>query len=359
VKVTIKDIAEKLNIDMSSVSYALSGKGTIKPETRELVRKTAEEMGYVANGIARKVSTGKSNLIGIVMPNVLFAYGEYVQHGFRMLSDAGMETSVSLTEFTMERESMAVKYLLENRASGLIIKSLFGRWEEIPAGHPLRLAAKNKLPVVSFGYPISGSPFGCVHIDMLAIGRMLGRRFVETGRRKVKLLIPHPPPFYRNVKELLKGLEEAGVGNYEVSTAHFDPEKNVDGKMSKPMSQYDIQLNEFLTEAGLKSGGAMMRKLISEKEIPDAIVCLSENNLMGVYNEAVRNGIDIPGRMALASPERSLILSLSPVPITSAAVSMKSAAEASVAMLLELMKEKDSASRTVSLEPELFIGAST
>ncbi|HBC88904.1 MAG TPA: hypothetical protein DCZ94_18330 [Lentisphaeria bacterium] len=357
-KVTIKDIADKLDIDMSSVSYALSGKGTIKPETRELVRKTAEEMGYVANGIARKVSTGKSNLVGIVMPNVLFAYGEYVQHGFRMLSDAGMETSVSLTEFTMEREEMAVKYLLENRASGLIIKSLFSRWADIPEGHPLRLAAKNKLPVVSFGYPISGSPFGCVHIDMFGIGKILGRRFADTGRKNVKLLIPHPPPFYRNVKELLKGLEEAGSGNYEVSTAHFKPDKSVDEKTSYPFSQYDIQLNEFLSEAGLKAGGAMMRKLLSENEIPDAIVCLSENNLMGVYNEAARNGIEIPGRMALASPERSLILSLAPIPITSASVSMKSAAEASVSMLLDLMKGKDGAPQTVSLEPEFYSGAS-
>ena len=250
-KVTIKDIAEKLNIDMSSVSYALSGKGTIKPETRELVRRTAEEMGYVPNGIARKVSTGKSNLVGIVMPNVLFGYGEYVQHGFRMLSDAGMETSVSLTEFTMEREEMAVKYLLENRGAGMIIKSLYGRWDEIPAGHPLRLAAKNRLPVVSFGYPITGSPFGCVHIDMFAIGRMLGKRFVETGRRKVKLLIPHPPPFYRNVKELIKGLEDAGAGHYEVGTVNFEAEDAGEGRI---LSHYDIQLNEFLSEAGLRAG---------------------------------------------------------------------------------------------------------
>ena len=102
----------------------------------------------------------------------------------------------------------------------------------------------------------------------------------------------------------------------------------------------------------------MMRKILSSKDLPDAIVCLSENNLMGVYNEAVRSGIEIPGRLALASPERSLVLSMAPIPITSASVSMKSAAEASVSMLLELMKGKDCARGTVSLGPELFIGAS-
>ncbi len=222
-KVTIKDIAEKLNIDMSSVSYALSGKGTIKPETRDLVRRTAEEMGYVPNGIARKVSTGKSNLVGIVMPNVLFGYGEFVQHGFRMLSDAGMETNFSLTEFDDSLEGMALKYLLENRAAGIIIKSVYGKWESVPSGHPLRLAAANNVPVVSFGYPITGSPFSCVHMDMFAIGRILGGRLAETGRRKAQLLIPHPPPFYRNVDELMKGLEEGAKGRIEVSRYGLRP----------------------------------------------------------------------------------------------------------------------------------------
>ncbi len=357
-KVTIKDIAEKLNIDMSSVSYALSGKGTIKPETRELVRKTAQEMGYIPNGIARKVSTGKSNLVGIVMPNVLFGYGEYVQHAFRMLSEAGMETNFSLTEFDNKLEEKALKYLLENRASGIIIKSVYGRWENIPEGNPLRLAAANGVPVVSFGYPISGSPFSCVHMDMLAIGKMLGRRLAETDRKKVKLLIPHPPPFYRNVDELVKGLEDGGKGKFDVTKVWIESDDMHEKMSFRTNKQYDIMLNEFLTEAGLNAGHILMKKVLSQDEIPDALVCLSENNLMGVYNEAVRNKIDIPGKMAIVSPERSLMLSFAPIPITSAYVPMKSAVEATVSLIMELMDGKGVAPKTISLKPEFYPGAS-
>ncbi len=117
-------------------------------------------------------------------------------------------------------------------------------------------------------------------------------------------------------------------------------------------------LNEFLTEAGLKTGQILMRKVLSMDKGTDALVCLSENNLMGVYGEALRNNIDIPGKMALVSPERSLMLSFAPIPITSAYVPLKSAAESSVSLLMDLMKGRLEGPRTISLKPEFYPGAS-
>lgn len=357
-KVTIKDIATRLNLDISSVSYALSGKGSMKAETRELVRKTAEDMGYIPNGLAKKVSTGKSNIAGIVMPNILFGYGEFVQHTSRILLDAGLETNISITEFSEERERAAVRYLLESRSSGFIIKSKYTDWRTIPPNHPFRVVAKNNLPVISYGYSIQGSPFSCVNINMIQSGRTLGELLKQKGARTIKLLVPHPPPFFRNVTELMKGLEETGFDPANLSLAWVDTDSMLED-MPVKASQYEFQLNELLTQAGIRAGEFMMKNIIKSRDLPDAVICMSENNVMGVWNEAAKNNLDIPGSMALACVERSLLLAYSPVPVTSCSVPIKTCAEATTGLFLEMLEQHQHQPQTVDLEPLLYIGETT
>jgi len=355
-KTKIKDIAVKLGIDLSTVSYALSGKGTIKPETRDLIRRTAAEMGYVANASARKISTGESNQVGVVMPNALFGYGEFVQHCFRMLSDTGIETSIALTEFSERREEAVLRQLLENGVSGLIVKSRYESLELAPQGHPLRLAAMNKLPVLSFGTPMLDSPFCAVDLNFHGSGVKLGKLFRKTGRKSVKLLVPHPPPFFKNVTDLLEGLEEGGAGKLEISALGLDDESlpSRDAESLNPV--YEAQMQGFLAEAGTGFGRKLFAKLAKEEKLPDAAVCLNERAAVGFLDEARKAGVEIPREMALACAERSLFLSMAPVHIASAAPSFKTAAESSVSLLLDMISGKAKGGRNIELEPELEEG---
>jgi len=355
-KTKIKDIAAKLDIDLSTVSYALSGKGTIKPETRELIKRTAAEMGYVANASARKVSTGESNQAGIVMPNVLFGYGEFVQHCFRTLSDTGIETSIALTEFSERREEAVLRQLLESGVSGLIVKSRYESLELTPQGHPLRLAAMNKLPLVSFGTPMLDSPFSAVDINFRGSGLILGTLLRKTGRKTLKLLVPHPPPFFKNVKELLKGLEEGGAGKLEISTLGLDEERHPERESENLNLVYESQMQGFLSEAGTGFGRRLFAKLAKAGKLPDAAVCLNERAAVGFLDEARKAGVEIPGEMALACAEKSLFLSMAPLRIASVAASFKEAAESSVSLLLDMISGKAKGKRDIALEPELDEG---
>ena len=81
-RITLRDIARELDMNESTVSYALAGKGSIGEKTRQLVRETAERMGYVPNQAARQISMGKSAMIAIVVPNVLAEYNSLVKEWF-------------------------------------------------------------------------------------------------------------------------------------------------------------------------------------------------------------------------------------------------------------------------------------
>ncbi len=68
-KVTMRDVAEKLNMSLATVSYALnfSDKEKIKHETRIKILETAKDMGYVRSKTSKSIASRKSFLVGIVL----------------------------------------------------------------------------------------------------------------------------------------------------------------------------------------------------------------------------------------------------------------------------------------------------
>ncbi|WP_299217991.1 LacI family DNA-binding transcriptional regulator [uncultured Aquimarina sp.] len=67
-RVKLEDIARKLNVSIATVSRALDENPRVKPSTREKVFNTAKLMGYMPNQIAKSLSSGKTNIIGVLIP---------------------------------------------------------------------------------------------------------------------------------------------------------------------------------------------------------------------------------------------------------------------------------------------------
>src|SRR4030067_356069 len=65
---TIRDVARKLNISVTTVSRALDGYADVAGETRRLIIQTAQEMGYVPNQAARQLRRKRSDTIGYILP---------------------------------------------------------------------------------------------------------------------------------------------------------------------------------------------------------------------------------------------------------------------------------------------------
>jgi len=76
-KATLKSIAQHLNISVTTVSRALSGYNDVNAQTRQQIQKAADLLGYVPNLAARRLVTGKSDAIGILLP---VSYGDMRDH---------------------------------------------------------------------------------------------------------------------------------------------------------------------------------------------------------------------------------------------------------------------------------------
>ncbi|MEL7658546.1 MAG: LacI family DNA-binding transcriptional regulator, partial [Bacillota bacterium] len=63
--ITIKDVAKRAGVSITSASYALNEKGTIGEKTRNRVLEAAEELNYHPNAFARNLKKGKTHTIGV------------------------------------------------------------------------------------------------------------------------------------------------------------------------------------------------------------------------------------------------------------------------------------------------------
>src|SRR3990170_272614 len=66
--ITIRDVARRLNLSTTTVSRALDGYDDVAEETRQLIIKTAQEMGYAPNQAARQLRRRRSDSIGYILP---------------------------------------------------------------------------------------------------------------------------------------------------------------------------------------------------------------------------------------------------------------------------------------------------
>jgi len=73
-QVTIKDIAERLKISVSTVSRALRGSADISDETRRMVLSLAEELQYSPNPIALSLRDKKTKVIGVIVQEIANNY---------------------------------------------------------------------------------------------------------------------------------------------------------------------------------------------------------------------------------------------------------------------------------------------
>lgn len=120
--VTIKDIAKKLGISKSSVSRAFNDKYDIKKETKDLILKTAEEMGYIPNPIAKKLSQKRSFNVGVVVPEFINEYHAEIIVGIqRVLNPLGYQVLTMQSDNDADVELINVKTLIQNMVDGLII----------------------------------------------------------------------------------------------------------------------------------------------------------------------------------------------------------------------------------------------
>lgn len=121
-KITIVDVAEKAGVSLGTVSRVINNDAHVAPETRERVSAVVQELGYVANRQARSLKGAKTNIIGMLVPDLGTGYIGEIIHGI----DAELALhQLDLMLFTTHRESTKeanyVANMVRDMVDGLLL----------------------------------------------------------------------------------------------------------------------------------------------------------------------------------------------------------------------------------------------
>lgn len=181
--VTIKDVAEKANVSIATVSRALNNRGYVSEKTRQAIKKAIAELNYSPNGLARNLFSCETKTIGYVVPTVCHPFfSQITQIVEQKLADLGYHMLLCTTDRNQDRESQLIDMLREHRVDGIIIGS-----------HTLNAQkyAQADIPIVAFDTLLDCAQI-CVSSNHKLGGEMAAERVLQSRCQTVLQVIGNP-----------------------------------------------------------------------------------------------------------------------------------------------------------------------
>ena len=210
-KLSIVDIANKLNISKTTVSFILNGRAKEKRISEELVEKVlkfVEEVGYKPNSLAKSLRTGKSNIIGLMVENIS---DHFFSNIARFIEDRAYKNGYKIIYCSTDNDATKTKDMIamfrDRHVDGYIIAPPVGVEEDNSE------LIKDDLPVVLFDryYPTLESSY--VVIDNLYATYNATQYFIDQGYKNIAFITfaSHQTQMQARMDGYEKALKENGL----------------------------------------------------------------------------------------------------------------------------------------------------
>lgn len=330
--VTIKDIAKKLGISKSSVSRAFNDKYDIKKETRDLILKTAEEMGYIPNPIAKKLSQKKSLNIGVVVPEFINDFHAEIIVGIqRILNPAGYQILSMQSDNDSEAELNNVKTLIQNMVDGIIIapssdnENIDYYLKEMDRGTPMVFVNR-------IAETVHATKIICDNVkwSFFATEHLIRERY-----NKIYHLSGHKSMSV--IRDRIKGFKQA-LRKHKISEDRYK-----------------------IIETGLLASQAIdvVEDLIYRQDLPDAFFCANDLVAMGAIRTLKKNNIRVPEDIAVIGFSETQMARLTSPQLSSVRQPTYEMGERAAEELLRHLNDEEAEFKTITLNGKLNIRESS
>jgi LacI family transcriptional regulator len=330
----MKDIARDLGVSVVTVSKVLRNHEDISEATRKRVLDRVKELDYTPNLAARGLVTGKTYLVGLVVPDLLHPFFAQVAKSLsRSLLKKGYCLTISTSEEDAELEKHEINRLLGRRLDALVIASsstdpsVFERIQ------------KQGLPLVLIDRNLTGLDANYVGTDDEAIGLLATEHLIEVGCKRIAHLRgPDNSPGAGRLK------------GYQNALAKHDL-KSLSGYVSMPRL-VDVQSRE--------SGAELMRQLLALNPRPDGVFCYNDPMAIGAIHAILDAGLRVPADIAVIGSGNLHYDTELRIPLSSIDQQTDMIGERAGRLTLSLLESKiHPRNKTIIIQPQLVVRAST
>ena len=259
--ITIKDVANRAKVSVTSASYALNGVGTISEATRQRVLQAADELNYHANAFARNLKKRKTNIIGVFITRFGGSFYEDILEG---IHDAVLKTDY---ELIVCPESRSKRHILGQRqVDGAIVFDVKVKNETI-----LKLATKG-YPIVVLDRRLEADYVFPLLLDNQSGVKEAFHHLYDQGFRKI-FYIAGASDSFDNAERMKAFLEESQ--KHGLSVPVFD--------------------GNFTEESGYE----IANTIIESKNMPEAVFCANDQMALGFLRAMENHQLIAPRDIAV------------------------------------------------------------
>ena len=332
--VRMKDIARDLGVSAVTVSKVLLNHSDIGAETRERVLKRIKEVGYQPNQNARALATGKTHLVGLIVPDLLHQFFAQLTKGVtRTLRTRGYGLIMASSEENPEFERQEIEQMLARRVDALIIASTQRSTQSFAR------IGKQHVPYVLVDRKLEGLDANFIGTDDLTAGLLATEHLVAQGCRRIAYIGGDYPS---TAAERLEGFR-AAAAKHGIKTP----------------TKY-ICRRTHLDDAADLTGYRAMQSLLNLSPRPDGVFCFSDPIAAGAMQAVLEQGLRIPEDVAIVGCGNVLYAAALRVPLSSVNQESETMGEFAAQMVLDLVgHDGQSQPREIRLKPSLVVRSST
>lgn len=325
----LKDVAQLAEVSVATASRVITGSEAVRPETRARVERAMRELLYVPP--ARRIGTAA---IGLLVPDFANPIFAALAHAIeRRATEAGLLSIVCSTAGSAEREADYVQMLLERRVVGTIFVSSEAADLASDHRHYQRLLEEGARLVF-----VNGATEGIrapeVRVDERVAGELATRHLVELGHRAV---------------------------GFAAGPAHYTPTQE------KELGRTSVLIEAGLDPSGLvahtsftvEGGREALRLLLARDRRPTGVICSSDLMAIGVLQEALAQGLSVPGDLSIVGFDGIEATRWTTPPLTTVEQPIDDIADTAIAVLQTLVEAPERSLPSYVFRPKLRLGTST
>lgn len=330
---TIKEIAERADVSIATVSRALNNDKRVKASTKALVVSIAREFNYRPNILARNFVRRKSNIIGLIMPDIVDEFFTEVIKGVESVAHTG--GYFTLVASTHSREGS----ILETLAAFTHRRMVDG----------LILLTTNLSPAIKKGLSESGIP-------VVVIGE--NPELKETD----VIAIDNYQGAYSLVSHLISKKGYKKIAHIAGPPENLDAQQRKQGYL-QAHKDHGLTVNPYWIVDGaftIPSGEAAFRRLMSLIQKPEAIFAANDMMAIGCYEGADSFGLSIPEDVAVAGFDDIFVSRFLSPRLMTVGVPIAEVGKTAATLLLDrINSESHIASRLVTISTGMVLGQSS
>lgn len=321
--VGIKDIAKECGVSATTVSRALNNSKEISKKTRKFILKTCEEKGYIPNSSARSLILNKTNMIGLIIPDIANQYYACLSKGVSSYLDKiGYGLVLCNSDRNKENEKRYINFLAQRRVDGIILAPVKPKKEDY------KKIIEN-VPLVLVDNYVQGLEISYIGNDNYSGARKIVSHMIKQGYRKIGMILGDE--FSSASNERLKGYKEVLAENNIV----------IDNEIL------------FYSKAGFEDGFRLAEILINRKV--DSIFAINDSVAMGVMKYAHIKNIQIPKDIGVAGYDDIEQAAMLTIPLTTVHQRKFELGQNAAKVLIDEINNYQIAKQTIILQPELII----